>query len=201
MESDLRQFAPATERNREHILSILQRVLPTSGTVLEIGSGSGEHAVYFAQALNTLEWQPSDATPAALASIQGWIDHHGAGNVLAPLTLDIRAPQWPLQQADAVVCINVIHYSPWESTPALFAGAARILPVGGTLYLYGPYRREGRHTAPSNEAFDNWLKGIDPTFGVRDLEAVEAEAAACGLDLEEVISMPANNLSLVLKRR
>lgn len=200
MQLDPRQFAPATERNRHLILPILQRVLPTAGTVLEIGSGTGEHAVYFAQALSHLNWQPSDTNPAALASINAWIEHAGASNVAAPLALDVRAPTWPLTRADALVCINVIHYSPWESTPALLAGAARVLPEGGIVYLYGPYRREGRHTAPSNEEFDAWLKRRDPEFGVRDIEAVEAEATACGLCLDEVIAMPANNFSLILKR-
>ncbi|MCK9259000.1 MAG: class I SAM-dependent methyltransferase [Azoarcus sp.] len=201
MEFDPRQFAPAIERNRHLILPILQRVLPSVGTVLEIGSGTGEHAVYFAQALSGLNWQPSDTNPSALASIAAWIEHAGARNVAAPLALDVRAPEWPLARVDALVCINVIHYSPWASTPALLAGAARVLPADGIVYLYGPYRRAGRHTAPSNEAFDAWLKCRDPDFGVRDIEAVEAEAAACGLRLDEVIAMPANNFSLVLRRQ
>lgn len=200
MNPDLRQFAPATERNRHVILPILQRVLPPAGTVLEIGSGTGEHAVFFAGALRTLTWQPSEADAAALASIQAWIDHAGVPNVAPPLVLDASAPQWPVTRADALVCINVIHYSPWPNTPALLAGAARVLPPGGVLYCYGPYRRGGCHTAPSNEEFDAWLKRRNPHFGVRDVEAVEAEATACGLRLDEVIEMPANNLSLVFRR-
>lgn len=200
MTPDLRQFAPATERNRNFILQVLQRVLPPAGTVLEIGSGTGEHAVFFAAALRTLQWQPSEADVAALASIRAWIDHAGADNVAEPVKLDVTVPDWPVSRADALVCINVIHYSPWSSTPALFAGAARALPPGGVLYCYGPYRRGGRHTAPSNEQFDAWLKHRDPRFGVRDIEAVEAAAAACGLRLDEVVEMPANNLSVVFRR-
>ena len=200
MNADRRQFAPATERNRHVILPVLQRVLPPAGTVLEIGSGTGEHAVFFARALPTLNWQPSEADAAALSSIRAWIDHAGASNVAPPLVLDATAALWPVERADALVCINVIHYSPWTSTPALLAGAARVLPPGGVLYCYGPYRRGGRHTAPSNEEFDMWLKSRDPRFGVRDLESVAAAAAACGLALDEVVDMPANNLSLVFRR-
>ncbi|QDF99133.1 SAM-dependent methyltransferase [Azoarcus sp. DD4] len=197
---DARQFAPATARNREFILDVLRRVLPAAGTVLEIGSGSGEHAVYFGAALPALTWLPSEGNAAALDSIRAWIAHAGVANVAAPLLLDATAPSWPLARADALVAINVIHYSPWETTPALLAGAARLLPPGGVFYCYGPYRRHGAHTAPSNESFDQWLKERDPRFGVRDLEVVEAEAQACGLCLDEVIEMPANNFSLVFRR-
>ncbi|MBR0567324.1 DUF938 domain-containing protein [Azoarcus sp. L1K30] len=200
MPIDQRQFAPATARNRDFILPILQRVLPESGTILEIGSGSGEHAVFFAQSLAGLNWQPSDTHAEALNSIRAWIEYAGATNVAMPLLLDVGASAWPLAHADALVCINVIHYSPLESTTALLTGAARVLPPGGVLYCYGPYRRGGRHTSPSNEEFDAWLKQRDPRFGVRDMETVEDEAAACGLRLEEVIAMPANNFSLVFRR-
>lgn len=200
MPADLRQYAPATERNRDFILSILQRVLPERGTVLEIGSGSGEHAVYFAARLPHLTWQPSDRDPAALASIGAWTTHAALPNLQAPLLLDVAADPWPAERADAVLAINVLHYSPWASTPALLAGAARLLPPRGVLYCYGPYRRGGAHTAPSNAQFDLWLKARDPRFGVRDLEAVQEAAQAAGLALEEVIDMPANNLSLVFRR-
>lgn len=200
MNLDLRLFAPATERNRQFILPILQRILPSSGTVLEIGSGTGEHAVYFAAQLPGLTWQPSELDAAALPSIQAWIAHTGVDNVRPPQVLDVTAAQWPLAQAQALICINVIHYSPWDTTLALLDGAARLLAPGGVLYCYGPYRQGGQHTAPSNEEFDAWLKRRDPRFGVRDLEAVQAEAAARGLRLDEVIAMPANNLSLVFHR-
>ncbi len=200
MSNDLRLFAPATERNRHVILPVLQRVLPASGTVLEIGSGSGEHAVFFAAQLPRIVWQPSDKDPAALASIRSWVAHTGAANVAEPLALELAAADWPLARADALVCINVIHYSPWTSTLGLLAGAARLLPPGGVLYCYGPYRRGGRHTAPSNEEFDTWLKRRDPRFGVRDLELLEIEAAARGFRLDEVVDMPANNFTLVFRR-
>lgn len=200
MTPNARQFAPATARNRDFILPILQRVLPRRGTVLEIGSGTGEHAVYFAARRPGLTWQPSDRDAGALASISAWIAHGTAGKVLPPLALDVHARPWPLTRADAVVAINVIHYSPWESTPALLAGAADLLPADGVLFCYGPYRRGGAHTAASNAQFDLWLKERNPRFGVRDLEAVQAEAEAVGLRLDEIIDMPANNLSLVFHR-
>jgi cyclopropane fatty-acyl-phospholipid synthase-like methyltransferase len=200
MSVDQRQFAPATERNREFILPILQRVLPSSGTVLEIGSGTGEHTAFFATKLTSLNWQPSEMDPAALASIRAWRAHVGTPNIAEPVLLDVNAAQWSIQRADAMVCINVIHYSPWSSTQALFAGAARLLPTDGVVYCYGAYKRGGEHTAPSNEAFDAWLRNRDPRFGVRDLEAVEEVAAAQGLRLEEVIAMPSNNFSLVFRR-
>ena len=196
-ESDLRQHAPATARNRTFILDVLRRVLPTSGTVLEIGSGSGEHIVFFAQHLKGLTWQPSELTEHALPSIQAWIEHSGVDNVLAPVRLDVNAADWHTNALVAIFCCNVIHYSPWHSTQALLEGAARRLPPQGVLYCYGPYRRNGQNTSPSNETFDAWLKQRNPEFGVRDVESVQALAATHGLVLSEVIEMPANNLSLV----
>lgn len=200
MHTDPRLFASATQRNRDAILPILRRVLPASGTILEVGSGSGEHAVYFAANLPQTQWIPSDTDSAALASISAWIQHAGASNVAPPIALNVGDTDWPIASVDAMVCINVIHYSPWESTPALFAGAARLLSPGGVLYLYGPYRRNGQHTAASNAAFDAWLKSVDPSFGVRDLEDVEQQAGLHGFSLDEVLAMPANNFSLVLRR-
>lgn len=200
MKPDLRQFAPATERNRDYILPILQRLITPGASVLEIGSGTGEHAVYFARTLEQVRWHPTEMNPHGLASIAAWIEHAKASNISPPQLLDVMQPSWPVTQADAIVCINMIHYSPWEATPALFAGAARTLSQGGVLYCYGPYRRHGGHTAPSNEDFDAWLKDRDPRFGVRDVEAVEREADGHGLRLEELIPMPANNFSLVFRR-
>jgi SAM-dependent methyltransferase len=195
-----RQFAPATARNREYILPVLQRVLPANGTVLEIGSGTGEHAVYFASKLPGLSWQPSEMYDAALSSIQAWVAYADLPNLSPPLALDVIEANWPITCADALVCINVIHYSPWTSTQALFAGAARVLSPSAVIYCYGAYKRGGEHTAPSNIEFDAWLKSRDPSFGVRDLKAVEAEANVNGFNLEEVIDMPANNFSLVFRR-
>jgi len=197
---DCRQVSPSAARNRDPILAVLQRVLPTAGLVLELGSGTGEHAVHFARHLSALRWQPSEADPVAMASITDWVAHSALPNGLPPLRFDLAASPWPLAAADAIVAINVLHYSPWETTPALFAGAAEVLPAGGVVYCYGPYRRGGAHTAPSNADFDGWLRSVDARFAVRDLEAVEAEAQRRGFRLEEVVDMPANNFSLVFRR-
>ena len=172
-----RLSAPAAERNRGPILDVLRRVLPASGCVLEIASGTGQHAVHFAQALPGLHWQPSDPDAQARRSIAAWVAHAGLANVAGPLAFDVR-DACPVDTLDAIVCINMIHISPWACTDALFAGASRLLRPGGVLFLYGPYRREGRHTAPSNEAFDLQLRGRDPSWGVRDLQTV----VALGLD-------------------
>jgi hypothetical protein len=194
---DARQFAPATARNRAPILEVLRRVLPPQGLVLELSSGTGEHATFFAAHLPGLSWQPSDLDPAARASIAAWTATTGATNVRAPLDIDARLPAWPIERADAIVCINMIHIAPWAATLGLFAGAARVLPEAGPLFLYGPFKRDGRHTAPSNEAFDASLRARNPEWGVRDLGEVEAVAGPVGLALAEVVPMPANNLSVV----
>ncbi|MDX9885838.1 DUF938 domain-containing protein [Thauera sp.] len=197
---DRRQFSPSAARNRDPILAVLLRVLPGAGLVLEIGSGTGEHAVHFARHLPALRWQPSEADPAALASITDWVAHSALPNLLPPLRFDLAATPWPVAAADAIVAINVLHYSPRETTPALFSAAAEALPADGVVVCYGPYRRGGAHTAPSNADFDEWLRSVDPRFAVRDLEAVEAEAQRRGFRLEEVVAMPANNFSLVFRR-
>ncbi|MBW7860470.1 MAG: DUF938 domain-containing protein [Rhodocyclaceae bacterium] len=201
MSSDRRKFAPSVARNRDFILPILRRVLPATGMVLEIGSGSGEHAVHFARHLPELVWQPSDADPEALDSIADWVAEARLPNLLPPLRLSLTQEDWPVRAIEAVLAINVLHFSPPESTQALFHGAAGVLGAGGVIYCYGPYRRRGRHTAPSNERFDEWLRGVDARFAVRDLETVEAEARKAGFHLEEIIDMPANNFSLVFRQR
>ncbi len=198
---NLRQHAPAAERNREPILAVLERVLPATGTVLEIASGTGQHAIHFAAALPQLTWQPSDPGEDARASIAAWTAHSGLANVRAPLALDVRDASWGLDAADAIVCINMIHISPWESARAMTGGAGRLLKAGGVLFLYGPYRRGGAHTAPSNAAFDAQLRSRDPAWGVRDMEDVVALADAAGFDLDETVEMPANNFSLVFRKR
>jgi SAM-dependent methyltransferase len=195
---DLRRHAPATLRNREFILTVLRRVLPPRGVVLEIGSGSGQHAAFFAAALPELTWQPSDADPDARASTTAWC--RDLPNVREPLAIDTSDDVWPLATADAVVCINMIHIAPWRACEGLVRGAARVLPAGGVLYLYGPYRVDGAHTAPSNAAFDADLRTRNPAWGVRDLEAVVGVARTCGLAHAETVAMPANNLSVVFRR-
>lgn len=199
-DSSQRLFADAAERNRGPILEVLSRVLPPSGVVLEIASGTGQHVVHFAHALPTLQWQPSDPDVRARRSIAAWIAHTGLPNVHEPLAFDVRDAAWPFTEVDAIVCINMIHIAPWAAAEALFAGASRVLRQGGALVLYGPYRRGGRHTAPSNEAFDAQLRSRDPAWGVRDLEVVVALGLDMGLDCVEVVEMPANNLVVVFRR-
>ncbi len=199
--TDPRQHAPATERNRDYILEVLRDVLPQTGLVLEVAAGTGEHAVHFARNLAGLEWQSSDPSEGARASIDAWIEAQGLANVRPAIELDASSENWPVEKADAIVCINMIHISSWQATEGLMAGAGRILPAGAPLFLYGPYRREGHQIEPSNAAFDESLKARDPRWGLRLLEDVVACADTQGLSLESVIEMPANNLSVVLRHR
>lgn len=199
--NDQRRHAPATARNRDPILAVLARVLPPKGVVLEIASGSGEHAMYFAARLPAITWQPTDPDADARASIDAYREAEQLANVRSALDLDVRREPWPLDRADAIVCINMIHIAPWEAALALFAGAEQRLSKGAPLFLYGPYKRGRAHTAPSNEAFDASLRARDPSWGVRDLDDVVRAAGDCGFELAEVVEMPANNLSVVLRRR
>jgi len=194
-----RRDAPATQRNREPILAILARWLTSPARVLEIASGTGQHAVHFAGRLPNLAWQPSDADPAALPSIQAWIDAEGGPNLAAPLELDVRSQSWPVDSVDAIFNANMIHIAPWEVAEGLFAGAGRVLGTDGLLFLYGPFKVGGAHTAPSNAAFDEGLRSRDPTWGIRDREAVETLAETSGLVLVEINEMPANNQLLVFR--
>jgi SAM-dependent methyltransferase len=198
---NLRQHAPSAERNREPILAVLERVLPATGTVLEIASGTGQHAIHFAAALPDLVWQPSDLDGEARASIAAWTAHSGLTNVRPPLAIDVRDASWGIEAAAAIVCINMIHISPWASAQGLIGGAGRLLGPGGVLFLYGPYRRGGAHTAPTNAAFDDQLQSRNPAWGVRNMEDVVALAEAAGFDADEPIAMPANNFSLVFRKR
>ena len=192
--------APAVARNRDPILGVLREVLNSPGTVLEIASGSGEHAIHFAAALPHLVWQPTDPDAQARRSIAAHAARAALPNLLPPLELDAAAAIWPLSRADAIVSINMIHIAPWAAAEGLMAGAARLLAAGSPLYLYGPYRQHGQHTAPSNAAFDASLKARDPAWGVRDLEDVAALAARNGLAMERTVAMPANNLSVIFRR-
>jgi SAM-dependent methyltransferase len=194
----VKQHAPATARNREPIREVLARELPPSGLVLEIASGTGEHAVDFAHAFPDLTWQPSDPSPTAIASIAAHRADAALPNLLPPIELDITTT-CPLDHADAIVCINMVHIAPWEAALALFTTAGRILPPGALLFLYGPYLFDGE-TAPSNREFDTSLRSRDPRWGVRDIRDLGAAANAAGLHLRGAVSMPANNHSLLFRR-
>ena len=196
-----KRHAPATMRNRDAIAAVLADWLPPAGMVLEVASGSGEHVVYFAAAFPGLFWQPSDPDPAALTSIAAWRAEAGLANVALPILLDAAAPEWPVDTVDALLCINMIHISPWAATLGLLAGAVNILSPGAPLILYGPYVESEVETAPSNLAFDRSLKERNSDWGLRDLDAVKAAAAEAGLAFAERRAMPANNLMLLFHRR
>jgi len=202
---DARQFAPATLRNRDAILEILLQVLPPEGTVLEIASGTGEHAVFFAPRLQPRHWLPSDPNPLAIASIASWQQQEPAANLAAPIIIDVTNPNWSKdsnlqdQEIRAIVNINMIHISPWAACLGLMVGAKDILPVGGILYLYGSFKQNGQHTAPSNAEFDASLRDQNPEWGVRDIEEVINVAQEYNLRLQKTFPMPANNLSVVFQ--
>jgi len=195
-----RRSAPAALRNREPIAEVLADWLPNRGLVLEVASGTGEHAVYFAQRFPHLEWQPSDVHPDALASIAAWREEAGLPNLHPPLVLDAAAPDWPVGKADALLSINMVHISPWASALGLTAGAARLLPPGGPLILYGPWLKDDIETVESNIEFDRDLRSRDPKWGLRRVEDFAAAADERGLRLCETRAMPANNLMLLLRR-
>ena len=201
-----KRYAPATERNREAILAVLQEHLPDKGTILEIASGTGQHAAFFSEQLTTHHWLPTDIDPINLASIESWRQEADAPGLLPPRELDVREPAWPIEDdlpapIAAIVNINMLHISPWPCCEALFAGAAHILASGSAIILYGPFKRNGQHTAPSNASFDEQLRAQNPEWGVRDLESVTDVAAGHGFICHDIISMPANNLSLVFHRQ
>jgi SAM-dependent methyltransferase len=194
------RHAPATSRNREPILAVLKRVLPKTGLLLEVASGTGEHATFIAPRLaEGLLWQPSDANAEALADI----DAHtrGARNILPAILLNAADTHWQIRSADAAFCCNMIHIAPWAAAEGLFAGASRILADSARLILYGPFKRHGVHTAPSNQSFDDDLRARNASWGVRCLDTeVMPLAERSGLVLEEIIAMPANNLTVVFRR-
>lgn len=212
---DARQYAPATKRNQSAILEVLLQVLPPTGTMLEVSSGTGEHAIFFAPRLEPRKWLPSDPNPLARASIMAWREYCPAFNLYPAIALDVCDPIWAVEQDEssellpkidlkqdpikAIVNINMIHIAPWFACLGLIAGAKRILPPGGILYLYGPFKQNGRHTSPSNAAFDQSLQWQNPQWGIRDLEQVVAVAQAANLSLVKTVTMPANNLSVIFQ--
>jgi SAM-dependent methyltransferase len=189
------------ERNRDPILAVLRPLLDGAHSVLEIASGSGGHVVHFAAALPAITFQPTDPDAASRASIDAWVAASALANVRPAIALDVTAQPWPVENADAVICINMIHISPWAATLGLMRGAAQVLRPAGLLFLYGPYRRGGAHTADSNEAFDRSLRARNAAWGIRDLEDVAEAAQAAGFAAPTIAEMPANNLSLIFRRR
>jgi hypothetical protein len=196
-----RRSAPAALRNREHIADVLAEWLPPAGLVLEIASGSGEHAVFFAERFPALDWQPSDIHPAALESIAAWRQQADLANLRAPVVLDAASTDWPLDRADAVLSINMVHISPWKSALGLLEGAARLLASGAPLIMYGPWLKDDIPTAESNLAFDADLKRRDPEWGLRRVEDFVVEGDGRGFRLDQTRLMPANNMMLLLRRR
>lgn len=191
---------PSAQRNKVPIRRVLEHVLPASGDVLEIASGTGEHVLHFAEAMPGLRWHPSEIDAALRRSMSRAIEAAGLTNVEAPLALDVRGA-WPIDRADALVCINMIHIAPWAASRGLFSGAERVLADGAAMVVYGPFRRFGEHTAPSNARFDASLRAQDREWGIRAVEDVAALAGGHGLDLAEVVEMPANNLCLIFRRQ
>lgn len=205
---DRRQFAPATERNREPILETLKGWLPAAGTILEIASGSGEHAVFFAPKVKPLKWQPSNLDREQIDSVTDWLAYKPSDNLLPPVKLDVTDTEWPVESVEyknapisAIFNANMIHISPWRTCEGLMAGAGRVLPSGGRLFLYGPFKFNGEHTSASNEKFEGWLKSLNPGYGVRDIEAVLAEATSNGLQHIVARPMPANNYFHLFEKR
>lgn len=197
-----KRFAPATERNREPIRRVLDRVLPRPAVVLEVASGTGQHAAWIAPRLEDVTWQPSDADPASLASIEAWRREANTPHILPPVLLDLTASPLPTLpgKIDAIVAMNLIHIAPWRVCRSLLATAGDLLGEAGLLFLYGPFLQNGVPTADSNARFDDWLRGQDSAWGVRNLEEVAALAARHGLEISEIVTMPANNLSVIFSR-
>lgn len=195
------RHAPATLRNRDAIVEVLRDILPDQGTILEVASGTGEHAVYFGRTFPSLTFQPSDPEPACCESIAAWTKREAVPNILPPKQLDAQAAQWDVENVAAILCINMVHISPWESSIGLFEKAGKLLPPGAPFYLYGPYLREDVETAPGNLAFERSLKSRNLRWGLRDVADMDALAARNGFVRESLIEMPANNISLVYRKQ
>ena len=198
---DPRFSSPAALRNRDPIADLLRDVLPQNGTVLELASGSGEHVIHFAALFPELVWQPSDPSPEARASVEAWVEAEKLTNVLQPINVDASSETWPISRADAMIAINMIHISPWPATQGLLRHAGRLLPAGGPLILYGPYRRQGQPLVASNVEFDASLRARNPEWGIRLLEDVQSLAEQSGLSLTSVTELPANNLGVGFTRQ
>ncbi len=198
-----KHHAAAAARNTAPIIEVLRGILPEAGRALEIASGTGQHAAAFAEAFPGIDWQPSDQDAGARDSIAAWVAESGLGNLRMPLDLDVLRAGWVDAvdgEFDQIVCINMIHIAPWAACEGLMEGAGRLLREGGLLYLYGPYRRDGEHTAPSNAAFDESLRGRNPHWGIRDMGEVAAVAGLHGMTLERTVAMPTNNFSLIFRK-
>ncbi|HCI61314.1 DUF938 domain-containing protein [Qipengyuania citrea] len=196
----MKRHAPATARNSQPLAEVLARELPASGTVLEIASGSGEHAVFMARRFPALDWQPSDRDAEALASVDAWAAEARLANLRPAIALDAAAPDWPIVSADALLCVNMLHISPWDAAVGLFAGAGRVLGSGAPLVLYGPFVEPDVETAASNHAFDQSLRQRDPAWGLRSTADLDRLAAGHGMTRTARCAMPANNLVLVYRR-
>jgi hypothetical protein len=197
----MKQHAPATIRNREAIAAVLAEEMPERGTVLEIAAGTGEHAAYFASRFPALEWLPTDPSDEALASIAAYRADYPGTNLIEPAALDASLSSWPAERADAIVCINMVHISPWEASVGLFAGGAQVLATGAPLILYGPYFEDDVEPAPSNLEFDRSLKNRDPHWGIRQVREIDKLAERSGFTRTARHEMPANNLTLVYRRK
>jgi hypothetical protein len=201
VQAAVRLISPSAERNKAPIAEVLDRMLPVEGEVVEVSSGTGQHIVYFAKRMPRLTWQPTECDPECLRSIEAWRGHEELPNVREPLFLQVCEEIWPMASADAVVCLNMIHIAPWSATVGLLRGAAKVLRPGSALFLYGPFRRNGAHTAPSNAEFDRLLQARNPRWGVRNLEDVESVAAKEAFELCEIHQFPANNLGVVFLKQ
>lgn len=195
-----KRYAPATLRNREPIRDVLWDELATSGLLLEIAAGTGEHAVYFSQSFENWDWQPTDPDPEALSSIAAWREEGGSANLLPPLLLDAASSAWPINRADAILCVNMTHISPPAATEGLFAGASSLLQSGAPLLIYGPFIEADMQTAPSNLQFDASLKARDASWGLRKVAWLDGLAKVNGLERTARHVMPANNLTLVYRK-
>ncbi|MEP9396687.1 DUF938 domain-containing protein [Mesorhizobium sp. KR2-14] len=198
---DTRPVSPSAERNKGSIADILKRVLPDHGTVLEVGSGTGQHVVHFAREMPGLIWQPSERDESSLQWIRQWMAVETLPNIRSPLRLDVTELPWQAGAAQAVVCLNMIHIAPWSAAEGLILGAETILGQGGVLFLYGPYRQSGVATSPSNEAFDRQLRSCNPEWGLRNVEDVARCAILHGFGAPDIHEMPANNLSVIFRKR